>query len=72
MLLKQTKLEKTLKNTQTELITVTKQLADPSTYTSRTRIEIDQLNTIHQNLEQQITQIEEDWLALEELLENCL
>ncbi len=71
LLAKQTKLEKSLKNTQAELATIAKQLADPSTYTSRPRDEIDQLNTIHQSLEEKINQIEEDWLELEETLENC-
>lgn len=71
VLAKQSKLEKSLKNTQTELATVARQLADPSTYTNRPREEIDQLNTVHQNLEQKIAQMEEEWLELEEMLESC-
>lgn len=68
---KQTKLEAVLKNTQIELATIAKQLADPTTYTNQTRDKIDSLNQIHHNLEQKIIQLEEEWLELEDTLERA-
>ncbi len=69
LLSKQAKLEITMSTAQKELAEARRQLADPSTYTQRTRAEIDQLNAVHVALEQKIADLEETWLELEMALE---
>ncbi len=69
LLAKQSKLESTLKLTQAELAAVNRQLADPTTYTNRTRDDINQLNSNHMQLEQKIAELEENWLELEMAME---
>jgi len=70
LLSKQTKLEAALTIAQKELAEVARQLADPATYTSRSREEVDQLNGTHATLEKKIAELEENWLELEMVLEE--
>ena len=70
LLSRQAKLEAALQTAQQELAEANRQLADPATYTQRSRTEIDQLNTVHATLEQKIGELEEQWLALEAELEE--
>ncbi len=71
LLSRQIKLEATLSNTQTELGAIHRQLADSTTYTSRTREEVNQLNHIRAELERKIAELEESWLELERAMEEC-
>jgi len=65
LLSKQLKLEAAINIAQKELAEANRQLADPATYSQRSRAEIDQLNAAHAALEKKITELEEDWLELE-------
>jgi ATP-binding cassette subfamily F protein 3 len=71
LLSKQTKLEATLSSTQAELVAIHHQLADPTTYTNRTPEEVNQLNHIRAGLEKKIAELEENWLELERVMEEC-
>lgn len=71
LLSKQAKLESTLSIAQAELAAINHQLADPTTYTNCAREEIDQLNHRHNELEKEIAELEESWLALEVAMEEC-
>lgn len=70
LLSKQSKLEAALTIAQKELAEASRQLADPATYTHRTRDEIDKLSAIHANLEAKVAELEENWLALEMAMEE--
>ena len=70
LLSKQSKLETAINTAQKELAEANRQLADPATYTQRSRAEIDQLNAVHAALEQKISELEESWLELEMALEE--
>lgn len=70
LLSKQSKLEAALAIAQKELAEASRQLADPATYTHRTRDEIDKLSAIHANLEAKVAELEENWLALEMAMEE--
>jgi len=70
LLSKQSKLEAALTIAQKELAEANRQLADPATYTNRTRDEIDKLSAIHTNLENRVAELEENWLALEMAMEE--
>ena len=70
LLSKQSKLETALAIAQKELAEASRQLADPATYTHRTRDEIDKLSVIHANLEAKVAELEENWLALEMAMEE--
>lgn len=71
LLSKQAKLNTALTLAQGELAEVGRQLADPAIYVNRPRDEINQLHTLHSNLEQKVAQLEEDWLALEIAIEEA-
>ncbi len=71
LLSKQAKLEAAMAITQRELAEVNHQLADPVTYTSRSRDEVEQLNAIHSNLEKKVAELEEAWLELEMAMEEA-
>jgi len=70
LLSKQSKLEAAIGIAQKELAEASRQLADPATYSQRSRSEIDQLNTVHAALEKKIGELEESWLELEMALEE--
>ncbi|MCP5250565.1 MAG: ATP-binding cassette domain-containing protein [Burkholderiales bacterium] len=70
LLSRQSKLEAALNAAQKELAEADRQLADPATYTQRTRTEIDQLNVAYHALKTKIEALEEDWLELEMALEE--
>ena len=70
LLSKQSKLEAALSIAQKELTEVARQLADPATYSSRSRDEVDQLNTTHATLEKKVAELEENWLELEMAMEE--
>ncbi len=70
LLSKQSKLEASLTIAQNELAEVARQLADPMTYSSRSRDEVDQLNTTHATLEKKVSELEESWLELEMAMEE--
>ncbi|SFK44345.1 ATP-binding cassette, subfamily F, member 3 [Nitrosomonas aestuarii] len=70
LLSRQSKLETTLAITQKELAAINRLLADPATYTSRSREEIDQLSVVHATLEKKVAELEEGWLELEMALEE--
>lgn len=70
LLSKQTKLEAALTIAQRELDEASRQLADPATYTNRSRNEVDQLSAIHATLEKKVAELEENWLELEIALEE--
>jgi ATP-binding cassette subfamily F protein 3 len=70
LLSKQSKLEAALGAAQKELAEASRQLADPATYTQRTRTEIEQLNEAYNALKTKINELEEDWLELETALEE--
>lgn len=70
LLSKQSKLEAALAIAQKELAEANRQLADPATYITRTRDEIDKLSAIHANLEAKVAELEENWLVLEMALEE--
>ncbi|HEU0186611.1 MAG TPA: ATP-binding cassette domain-containing protein [Gallionellaceae bacterium] len=63
------KLNTTLAAAQSELTIVTNKLADPNTYDNLPRGEVDKLTAQHADLEQKVSQIEEQWLELEMALE---
>ena len=67
---KQSKLEAALTIAQRELDEAGRQLADPVTYTNRSRDEVDQLSAIHATLEKKVAELEESWLELEIALEE--
>ncbi|MBA3756178.1 MAG: ATP-binding cassette domain-containing protein, partial [Nitrosomonas sp.] len=67
---KQSKLETALTIAQRELDEANRQLADPVTYTNRSRDEVDQLSAIHATLEKKVAELEESWLELEIALEE--
>ncbi len=70
LLSKQSKLEAAMATAQKELAEASRQLADPATYTQRTRAEVDQLNTAYTALKVKIAELEESWLELEMALEE--
>lgn len=70
LLSKQSKLEAALTIAQKELAEVNRRLADPATYTSCSREEIDRLSTIHATLEKKVAELEENWLELEMAMEE--
>ena len=70
LLSKQSKLEIALVIAQKELSEVSRQLADPTTYTNCTLGEVDKLSEMHANLENKVANLEEEWLALEMALEE--
>lgn len=70
LLSKQSKLEASLTIAQNELAEVARQLADPMTYSSCSRDEVDQLNTTHATLEKKVSELEESWLELEMAMEE--
>ncbi len=70
LLSKQGKLETALAAAQAELAAVNRQLADPVTYTSPDRDKINQLNTLHADLEAKVAELEESWLELEMAMEE--
>jgi ATP-binding cassette subfamily F protein 3 len=70
LLSRQSKLEAALNAAQKELAEASRQLADPTIYTQRTRTEIDQLNATYHALKTKIEALEEDWLELEMALEE--
>jgi ATP-binding cassette, subfamily F, member 3 len=70
LLSKQSKLEAALNAAQKELAEANRQLADPATYTQRSRNEIDQLNATYHALKAKIDELEEGWLELEMTLEE--
>jgi ATP-binding cassette subfamily F protein 3 len=70
LLSKQSKLETALAAAQAELAAVNHQLADPSTYANPDRSKINQLNTLHANLEAKVADLEENWLELEMRMEE--
>ena len=70
LLSKQLKLEAGLVTVQRELNDVNRQLADPTTYMSYTRDEIDQLNVVRTVLEKRVAELEETWLEMEISLEK--
>ncbi|MCH9638281.1 MAG: ATP-binding cassette domain-containing protein [Betaproteobacteria bacterium] len=70
LLSKQAKLEAALNIAQKELAEASRQLADPATYTNRSRDEVDQLSTTHATLEKKVAALEEDWLELEMAMEE--
>ena len=70
VLSKQSKLEAALNIAQKELAEASRQLADPTTYTQRTREEIDQLGSVHADLEKKVAELEESWLELEMSLDK--
>ncbi len=68
----QTKLNKlnlALTAAQTELTIVTNKLADPATYDKLPRSEVDKLNALHSKWEQQVAELEGNWLELEMAIE---
>lgn len=71
LLSKQAKLEATLSIAQTELAAINHQLANPVTYTTHPREEIKRLDQIRAELEGKITELEESWLELERMMEEC-
>jgi ATP-binding cassette, subfamily F, member 3 len=70
LLSKQSKLEAALTIAQKELAEASRQLADPATYTSRSRDEVDQLSATHATLEKKVAELEENWLELEMAMEE--
>jgi ATP-binding cassette subfamily F protein 3 len=71
LLSKQGKVETALKTTQAELATVNRQLADPATYTDSDRDKINQLISLHTQLQSKLTELEEHWLELEMAMEEA-
>ncbi len=67
---KQAKLNTALAAAQAELRTVTDKLADPATYNTLPRSDIDKLIVLHASLEQKVAELEESWLALEMAIEE--
>ena len=70
LLSRQSKLETALTAAQKELAEVNRQLADPGTYTHRSREQIDQLSALHSALEKKVAELEESWLELETAMEE--
>ena len=70
LLSKQSKLEVALTVAQKELDEVSRQLADPAIYASRSRDEIERLSAVHSTLENKVAELEESWLELEMALEE--
>ncbi len=64
------KLDEKLNRLNAELKTLDEQLADPSLYASTEQSEITKLQRKHAQLRQDISQTEEEWLALEDQLES--
>ena len=71
LLSKQTKLDAAMAIAQRELTEVNRQLADPATYTNRSRVEVEKLNATHSSLEKKVTELEEAWLELEMAMEEA-
>ncbi len=65
------KLNTALVTAQTELTIVTNKLADPATYDNLSRSDVDKLNELHSKWEQQVAELEENWLALEMAIEEA-
>ena len=70
LLSQQSRLETTLSKNQEELSEVSRQLADPATYTSANHETINKLQTLHAILEQKVAELEENWLELEMAIEG--
>ena len=68
---KQAKIHTALTAAQTELRSVTDKLADPATYASLSRDEIGTLSRQHASLEQQVKELEDNWLELEMAIDQC-
>ncbi len=66
------KLNAALVAAQTELTIVTNKLADPATYDTLPRSEVDKLNVLHTSLEQKVAELEESWLELEMAMEEAV
>ncbi|HET7832996.1 MAG TPA: ATP-binding cassette domain-containing protein [Gallionella sp.] len=72
LLSKQTKLEAELAKAQAELTETHRQLGNPALYQGTAGNEVIRLNTLRENLEQKVAQLEESWLELETELEEAL
>lgn len=71
MLTQQNKIEVALASAQQELTTLNLQLSDPTIYVNAPRETIGELNLRRSELEKKIGVLEENWLELENLMEEC-
>ncbi|MBL8497178.1 ABC transporter ATP-binding protein [Nitrosomonas sp. JL21] len=70
LLSKQSKIEIAISIAQKELAEINRQLADPATYMSCSRSQINQLSALNSELTQKVAELEENWLELEMSLEK--